>query len=239
MVVEHFARDILLCFGFPQYGVEIREVMMDVYSIIAPSTQGPAAKLWTLGNRKQNTIEEKIVINEWIKWVMRKKMMMSQTSQGLPDLLFDLPHVPLMCQAFGRSAKDYTQQHVFISCTGSSCKISPNTQPLSCPFYILHQFYQTNFLACTGTTCCSYQQRASQTVMVASVKYRPVVLSRPTASKAFSYPSGLTDGNRWILVSSTRWRIRWLPDKYSRHMNCIRRRSNSRPSTSLPWEPAV
>lgn len=63
--------------------------------------------------------------------------------------------------------------------------------------------------------------------------------SRPTTSKAFSYPSGLTDGNRWILVSSTRCRIRWLPDRYSRHMNCISRRSSSRPSTSLPWEPAV
>lgn len=62
---------------------------------------------------------------------------------------------------------------------------------------------------------------------------------RLTASKAFSYPSGLTDGKRWILVSSTRWRIRGLPDRYSMHMNCIRRRSSSRPSTSLPWEPAV
>lgn len=45
MVVEHFAGDPLLGFGFPQYGVEVGEVMVNVYSITAPSTQRPAAKL--------------------------------------------------------------------------------------------------------------------------------------------------------------------------------------------------
>lgn len=51
MVVEHFARDPFLGFGFPQYGVEIREVVVNVYSDIAPATQRPAAKLRTLGKR--------------------------------------------------------------------------------------------------------------------------------------------------------------------------------------------
>lgn len=44
MVVEHFARDPLLGLGFPQYGVKIGEVMVDVYSVIAPPTQRPAAE---------------------------------------------------------------------------------------------------------------------------------------------------------------------------------------------------
>lgn len=51
MVVEHFARDPFLGFGFPQYGVEIREVVVNVYSDIAPAAQRPAAKLRTLGKR--------------------------------------------------------------------------------------------------------------------------------------------------------------------------------------------
>lgn len=83
------------------------------------------------------------------------------------------------------------------------------------------------------TWCCFHQRPAYD--IVGHLR----LWSRPTTSKAFSYPSGLTDGSRWILVSSTRWRIRWLPDRYSRHMNCISSRSSSRPSTSLPWEPAV
>lgn len=45
MVVEHFARDPLLGLGFPQNGVEIGEVMVNVYSVIAPPTQRPAAEL--------------------------------------------------------------------------------------------------------------------------------------------------------------------------------------------------
>lgn len=45
MVVEHFARDPFLGFGLPQYGVEIREVVVNVYSDIAPAAQRPAAKL--------------------------------------------------------------------------------------------------------------------------------------------------------------------------------------------------
>lgn len=45
MVVEHFARDPLLGLRFPQYGVEIGEVMVNVYSTIAPSAQRPAAEL--------------------------------------------------------------------------------------------------------------------------------------------------------------------------------------------------
>lgn len=56
MVIEHFARDPLLGLGFPQYGVEIREVMVNVYSITAPSTQRPAAELRTLGKQNRNTI---------------------------------------------------------------------------------------------------------------------------------------------------------------------------------------
>lgn len=51
--------------------------MMNVYSIIAPSTQGPAAKLWTLG---KNTIEEK---NSY-KW-MNKVNSDSQVHHILPD----------------------------------------------------------------------------------------------------------------------------------------------------------
>lgn len=84
-----------------------------------------------------------------------------------------------------------------------------------------------------STRCCFHLRPACNTVG------HLWLWSRPTTSKTFSYPSGLTDGSRWILVSSTRWRIRWLPDRYSRHMNCISSRSSSRPSTSLPWEPAV
>ncbi len=45
MVVGHFARDPLLGLSFPQDGVEIREVMVNVYSSIVPSAQRPAAKL--------------------------------------------------------------------------------------------------------------------------------------------------------------------------------------------------
>lgn len=52
MVVEHFAGDPLLGLGFPQYGVKIGEVMVDVYSVIAPPTQRPAAELWTLGKKE-------------------------------------------------------------------------------------------------------------------------------------------------------------------------------------------
>lgn len=48
MVVEHFARDPLLGLGLPQYGVEIWEVMVNVYSVVAPSPQRPAAELRTL-----------------------------------------------------------------------------------------------------------------------------------------------------------------------------------------------
>lgn len=48
MVVEHFARDPFFGFGFPQYGVEIREVVVNVYSDITPTAQRPAAKLRTL-----------------------------------------------------------------------------------------------------------------------------------------------------------------------------------------------
>lgn len=58
MVVEHFARDPFLGFGFPQYGVEIREVVVNVYSDIAPAAQRPDAKLRTLvkmgGEKKPN-----------------------------------------------------------------------------------------------------------------------------------------------------------------------------------------
>lgn len=51
MVVEHFARDPLLGLAFPQNGVQIGEVVVNVNAIIAPSTQRPAAELGTLGER--------------------------------------------------------------------------------------------------------------------------------------------------------------------------------------------
>lgn len=60
-----------------------------------------------------------------------------------------------------------------------------------------------------------------------------------TPSQAFSQPSGLREGRMWIRVSSTRWTMRGLPAKYSWHRNCISRSISSRPSTSLPWAPAM
>lgn len=48
MVVGHFTRDQFLGLGLPEYGVEIGEVMVNVYSIIAPSPQRPAIELRTL-----------------------------------------------------------------------------------------------------------------------------------------------------------------------------------------------
>lgn len=66
MVVEHFARNPLFDLGFPQNRVEIGEVMVNVYSVIAPSTQRPTAELWTLCQRKskRNTIRRKFRENE-------------------------------------------------------------------------------------------------------------------------------------------------------------------------------
>lgn len=48
MVVEHFARDPFLGLSFPQDGVEVRKVVVDVYPDVAPAAQGPAAQLGTL-----------------------------------------------------------------------------------------------------------------------------------------------------------------------------------------------
>lgn len=52
VVVEHFARDPFLGLGFPQYSVEVGEVMVNVYSIAAPSTQRPPTQLRTLSQRQ-------------------------------------------------------------------------------------------------------------------------------------------------------------------------------------------
>lgn len=60
-----------------------------------------------------------------------------------------------------------------------------------------------------------------------------------TALYALSYPSGLTEGRRWILVSSMRCTMRGFPARYSWHINCISKRISSRPSTSFPWAPAM
>lgn len=48
VVVGRFAGGPFFGFSFPQYSVEVGEVMVDVYSIAAPSTQRPAAELRTL-----------------------------------------------------------------------------------------------------------------------------------------------------------------------------------------------
>ena len=65
------------------------------------------------------------------------------------------------------------------------------------------------------------------------------VHSHITALYALSYPSGLTEGRRWILVSSMRCTMRGFPARYSWHINCINKRISSRPSTSFPWAPAM
>lgn len=180
----------------------------------------------------------------WCHWLYR--------SQGLS---FDLPHLSLsigvilvLCLLSVRPLADlgpYPTTCVF-SCTGSSCKlIFTHTAHALFILYIAPDL-SNQFVWHAPVPHVALSIRGPPPQMWWCFDQRPAcdlghlwLCSRPTTSKAFSYPSGLTDGNRWILVSSTRWRIRWLPDRYSRHMNCISRRSSSRPSTSLPWEPAV
>lgn len=54
MVVEHFTRSPLLCLTCPQNSVKIRKVMVNVDSIVAPSTQRPADELGALRKTKEN-----------------------------------------------------------------------------------------------------------------------------------------------------------------------------------------
>lgn len=49
-MVEHFARDAFLGLGFPQDGVEVGEVVVNVDPDVAPTAQGPAAQFGTLDN---------------------------------------------------------------------------------------------------------------------------------------------------------------------------------------------
>ncbi len=52
VVVLEFARDPFPGFGFPQKRVEVREVVMDVQTVLTPSAQRPAAELRALRNQK-------------------------------------------------------------------------------------------------------------------------------------------------------------------------------------------
>lgn len=54
MVVEHFARRPLLGPGFPQDGIQVREVVVYVDPDVAPAAQRPAAQLGTLESKTTN-----------------------------------------------------------------------------------------------------------------------------------------------------------------------------------------
>lgn len=182
----------------------------------------------------------------WCQWMYR--------SQGPSDLLltYFISHrcfisiVPLICQAFGWFTTPNNMCWVFYSC---------KMELMQTYFYSQNTFITHFILFTRSFKPIFWHAPAPHVALIGGGPPMQIWLCfhqspacdighlwlscKPTTSKAFSYPSGLTDGKRWILVSSTRWRIRWLPDRYSRHMNCVRRRSSSRPSTSLPWEPAV
>lgn len=51
-MVEYLAWDQVLALSFPQDGVEIGEVVVDVYPVVAPSPQRPAAELRTLRTKR-------------------------------------------------------------------------------------------------------------------------------------------------------------------------------------------
>lgn len=55
MVVENFARCPFFGLSFPQDGVQIRKVVVNVDPNVAPTTQRPAAQLGTLHN---NTVKD-------------------------------------------------------------------------------------------------------------------------------------------------------------------------------------
>lgn len=55
-----------------------------------------------------------------------------------------------------------------------------------------------------------------------------------TSSAASSYPSGLSEGRRWILVLLIKVWMRGFPRRYSEHRYCARYISSSFPTTSFP-----
>lgn len=86
MMVEHFARDPLLGLSFPQYRIEIRKVMVNVYSIIAPSTKWPATELWSLNEKKKHNMNEKLILNSSDNSFMIANRILSHGSNDLKEV---------------------------------------------------------------------------------------------------------------------------------------------------------
>lgn len=75
MVVEHFARDPFLGLSFPQDGVEVGEVVVNVDPDVAPTAQGPAAQFGTLDNTRTT--------DEMLRFKKLCKSPVQQVNKGL------------------------------------------------------------------------------------------------------------------------------------------------------------
>ncbi len=78
VVVLEFARDPFPGFGFPQKRVEVREVVMDVQTVLTPSAQRPAAELRALRNQKPDETRSHCIRDDfnpcWYKqWMLLLK----------------------------------------------------------------------------------------------------------------------------------------------------------------------
>lgn len=88
VVVEHFARNPLLCLSLPENWVEIRKVVVDIYAIIGPSTKRPTTELWTLSQRvnmKKMVTEMcgiRVMQNRWSRSILMKNTRTVQITVG-------------------------------------------------------------------------------------------------------------------------------------------------------------
>ncbi len=78
VVVLEFARDPFPGFGFPQKRVEVREVVMDVQTVLTPPAQRPAAELRALRNQKPDETRSHCIRDDfnpcWYKqWMLLLK----------------------------------------------------------------------------------------------------------------------------------------------------------------------